>query len=145
METLRERNHKDRPATNGTAFFLKDRAGVGKPHLLSLLRDGAEAGGMLVGLCAPTGIAASLYKNVRKRHSLLGIGIEARDSSELHAKLSNYGPQKQRAALIRALSLLIIDEASMMQRLLFKHGEAILMDLRCTERCTGNETDLNSI
>ena len=50
-------------------------------------------------------------------HNLFGIGIEDRDSSERPANLSKHGPRSQREALIRALPLLVIDEASMMQRL----------------------------
>jgi len=62
MQTSRERKHEDKPTTNGKAFFLQGRAGVGKTHLLSFLRDTAESEGMLVEVCATTGVAASLYK-----------------------------------------------------------------------------------
>ena len=65
-------------------------------------------------------------------HSLLGLVIYDKDSSERHAKLSKYGPRSKRGILIKAISLLIIDVASMMQRVLFEHVQTILKDLRCT-------------
>lgn len=84
-----------------------------KDLLISLLSDMAESKGLLVQLTATNFIAASLYRG-GKLHSLLGIGVDDKDSSQVHTKLSKYSPHSQRGEFIRALSQLIVDEASMM-------------------------------
>ena len=89
---------------------------------------------MLVEVAAITGIAASLYRNGGTVHSLLGLGVEDKDASEQHAKISRYGPQSQRAAILRKVQLCIIDESSMMQRILFEHVDAVLKDIWCLEQ-----------
>jgi len=114
MGTLERRKTQDKLKTDGKAFFLQGHAGTGKTYLLSLLRDMAESKGMLVEITATTGKAASLYRGGRTLHSLPGLVIDDRESTERHAKLSKYGPRSQRGELIRHLHLLIIDEASMM-------------------------------
>ena len=60
------------------------------------------------------------------------LGVEDKDASDQHSKLSKYGPNSERGKLIKSLSLLIVDEASMMQRVLFEHVDTILKDLRCS-------------
>ena len=47
--------------------------------------------------------------------AFLGLRIDDKESSERHAKLSKYGPCLHRRILIKALSILIIDEVSLMQ------------------------------
>ena len=64
-------------------FFLYGNAGKIKTYFLSL-RDVVKAQGMFVEICAKTGIAASLYRNGRTLHNLLGIGVEDKDASERH-------------------------------------------------------------
>ena len=132
MSTLSRRERENGLKTDETVLFLQGHAGTGKTYLLSLLRDMARSKAMLVEISATTGIAASLYEGGRTLHSLLGLEIDDKDSSERYAKLSKYGPRSQRGILIKALSLLIIDEASMMQRVLFEHVDTILKGLRCT-------------
>ena len=90
-----------------------------------------EAEGMFAEICATAGIAAKLYRSGRTLHGLLGLGVEDKDASDQHSKLSKYGSNSQRGQLIKSLSLLIIDEASMMQRVLFEHVDTILKALRC--------------
>ena len=89
---------------------------------------------MFAEICATAGIAAKLYRSGRTLHGLLGLGVEDKDASDQHSKLSKYCPNSQRGQLIKPLSLLIIDEASMMQRVLFEHVDTILKDLRCPPR-----------
>ena len=93
-----------------------------------------ESEGILVEVAATTGIAASLYRNGRTVYSLLGLGVEEKDASKQHGKISRYGPQSQRAALLRKVKLCIIDESSMMQLILFEHVDAVLKDMRCLEQ-----------
>ena len=125
------RSHQDRHGTDGHAFFLQGLDGTGKTYLLSVLRDMLEAEGMFAEICATTGIAAKLYRGGRTLHSLLGLGVEDKDASDQHSKLSKYGPNSERGKLIKSLSLPIVNEASMMQRVLFEHVDTILKDLRC--------------
>ena len=127
-------SHQDRHNTDRHTFFLQRHAGTGKRYLLSILRDMVEAEGMFAEICATSGIAAKLYRGGRTLHSLLGLGVEDRDASDQHSKLSKYGRNSQRGQLIKSLSLLIIDEASMMQRVLFEHVDTILKDLNCPPR-----------
>ena len=125
------RSHQDRHNTDGHTFFLQEHAGTGKTYLLPALRDMVEAEGMFAEICATTGIAAKLYRGGCTLHSLLRLGVEDKDSSDQHNKLSKYGSNSQREQLIKSLSLLIIDEASMVQSVLFEHVDTILKDLRC--------------
>ena len=78
-------------------LFLQGDAGMCNNYLLSLLRDMMEAQGMFVGTGATTGIAASLYKNGRTLYNFPGIGVDNKDASERHARLSKHGPRFQRA------------------------------------------------
>lgn len=83
------------------------------PYLLSILRDMVESESLFTEICGTTGIAASLYRNGRTLHRILGLGVDDAEASERHVKLSKYGPNSQRGELIRSLSLLVVDEASM--------------------------------
>ena len=144
MDAVRQRSNEKTRNMDGRAFFLQGHAGTGKTNLLSLLKEIVESEGIFAEICATTGIAASLYRNDRTVHSFLRIGVENADSNERHAKLLSYGPNSERAKLICCLSLLVlvIDEASMLQRLLFEHIDTILKDLRCSHmRSQGGEND----
>ena len=48
---------------------------------------------------------------------MLGFGVEDIDSSDRHTKLSKYCPRSQMDAYLRKLLLLIVDAASIMQRI----------------------------
>ena len=134
FQLVMSRSHQDRQNTDGHTFFLQGHASTGKTYLLPVMRDIFEAEGMFAEICAKTGIADKLYRGRRTQHSLLGLRVEDKDASDQHRKLSKYGPNSQRGQLIKSLSLLIIDEASMMQRVLFEHVDTILKDLRCPPR-----------
>ena len=123
----------ERRQRDAKVFFLQGHAGTRKTYLLSLLRDRVEKDGYLVRMTATTGIAASLYEGGSTLHSLLGIGVdENKDASTRteRPRLSKYGPRNQIARLLRKMMLLIVDEASMMARILFEVMDAILKDLR---------------
>ena len=127
----------ERRQRDGQEFFIQGHAGTGKTYLLSLLRDRVEKDGHLVKMTATTGIAASLYEGGSTLHSLLGIGVDDNKDSTTQAerpRLSKYGPTSQRAQVLRKLHLLIVDEASMMVRILFEVMETILKDLRETRK-----------
>ena len=123
----------ERRQRDAKVFFLQGHAGTGKTYLLSLLRDRVEKDGYLVKMTATTGIAASLYEGGSTLHSLLGIGVDDNKDASTRTerpRLSKYGPRTQRARLLRKMMLLIVDEASMMARILFEVMDAILKDLR---------------
>ena len=111
---MRQRSNEDTQNTDGRAFLLQGHAGTGKKYLLSLLRDMVESEGMFAQICGTTGIAASLCRNGRTVRTFLGIDVENADSNERHAKLSSYGPNSELVKLIFCLSLLVIDEDSML-------------------------------
>ena len=78
---------------DGKVFFLQGHTGTAKTYFLSLLRHIVKAQGMLVEIYATTGIVASLYKNFCILYSSFNIGVEHKDASERHARLSKYGPR----------------------------------------------------
>lgn len=118
--------------SNGKLFFLQGRAGTGKTYTLNILREYAETIGNVVEIAATTGIAATLYKGGRTVHSLLGLGIDDKDSSDgSSSRSSKYGPRSERAKLLRRAALIIIDEASIIERRFFELINVVLQDLRC--------------
>lgn len=132
MTALYARRDEDTTQTNGKAFIVQGGAGVGKTYTLNVLRDMAMSRGFLAEITATTGIAAALYKGGRTLHSLLGLGVDDKDDEGNTSSTSKYGPRSQRAELLRKVSLMIVDEGSMMDRKLFEMSMAILGDLRCS-------------
>ena len=99
--------------------------------MLSTIRRKLESEEKHVALTATTGIAASMYEGGRTLHGLLGIGVPDKDAGDTeHVLSSRYSPNCDRAEYIRRLQLLVIDEASMLQKSLLEHVDLILKDLR---------------
>jgi PIF1-like helicase/Helitron helicase-like domain at N-terminus len=132
LTAVRNRNDAgDIRLTDGRLFFLQGAAGTGKTFLLTTLRQMVQSDGMLCAITATTGIAASLYTGGRTLHSLLGLGVQESDTpGGSQHRASKYGPNSERAQLLRNLSVLIVDEASMLDRALFEVVDAVLKDLR---------------
>ncbi len=125
---------------NGGLFFLQGEAGTGKTFLLKVLKDMADLENMPCQTTATTGIAATMYEGGRTLHSLLGLGVQDSDSSsqDSHGS-SRFSPNSQRALYLRKLHFLIVDEASMLSRLLLELMDVILKDLR--DPYTGEDSD----
>ena len=104
------------PYVDGKLFFVQGEAGTGKTFMLDTIRKKLESHGKHVAITATPGIAASMYEGGRTVHGLLGIGVPDKDAADEHTITSRYSPQTQRAEYIRKLSLLIVDEASMLQK-----------------------------
>jgi PIF1-like helicase len=132
VETVQQRKEAgDIRLTDGRLFFLQGAAGTGKTFLINTLRKRLHSQNILTSITATTGIAAALYEGGRTLHSLLGLG--AQDNNELDkgaAWSSRYGPRSERAELLRSLHVIVIDEASMIDRAMFEAVDAILNDLR---------------
>ena len=141
MGCLEQRKTKNTLQTDGKVLFLQGHAGTGMTYLLSLLWEIAESRGMFVEITATTSIAASLYRGGRTQHSLMGLGVEDKDCSTRQAKQSKHGRRSQRAEYLRHVSLLVVDEASIMQRILLEHKDTILEDLRCRLNEAGGNSE----
>ncbi len=96
-----------------------------------MLKDKADYEGMPCQTTATTGIAATAYNDGRTLHRLYGLGVQDSYSTRQEGHSSSlYGPSSQRAHYLRKLQLLIIDEASMMSRLLLELIDETINDLR---------------
>lgn len=93
--------------------------------------------GLLVKITATTGIASFLFQGGRKLHSQLGIRVDDKDRSNDSSSscMSNFYRRPQRAELLRQLVLIIINEASMMERKLFDLVDVYLEDVQCSGSC----------
>ncbi len=119
----------------GSNIFLTGAAGVGKSYVLRYIiqecerRYGAEG----VAVTAPTGIAASHLSGVTL-HSFAGIGLGKGGRDKLLPKvLSNQAAMGR----WRAAQVLIIDEVSMLDSILFDLLEEIARTVRGSSRPFG--------
>ncbi|XP_062514143.1 ATP-dependent DNA helicase pif1-like [Corticium candelabrum] len=107
------------------AYFLDDPGGSGKTCMLcNTLIARLRAHGIQVGATAWTGIAANLLPGGRTVHSLFKLPVPILDTSTCNVKqTSSY------AAMLRSMSLIIIDKASMMPLHALHAIDKLLRDL----------------
>lgn len=101
------------------SVVLTGAGGVGKTHLLNEVVSYAKSNNIAYGVTATTGTAAILL-NGTTIHSFLGIGLGAKPAKELVRDLlrkNEYG--RKTYEKIQRLKLLIIDEMSMLNDVLF--------------------------
>ena len=107
--------------------FISARGGCGKSFLLNAILDAVrslEAGGCLALATATTGIAAQLLHMGRTFHSRLKAPFTPSEDSTL-----NIPAQSVLADLVRRSRLIVIDEATMLDRLLLEAMDRTLRDL----------------
>ncbi|XP_072047483.1 uncharacterized protein [Amphiura filiformis] len=90
------------------AYFLDGPGGTGKTMVYNTLMAALRADGLKVAAAAWTGIAATLLRRGRTVHNLFKLPVPILETSTC-----NISPTSKHAAMIRALHLIIIDEASM--------------------------------
>jgi ATP-dependent DNA helicase PIF1 len=100
---------------NGKNVFVTGGAGVGKSFLLKEITDYFRENGIIFAVTAMTGSAAILI-NGRTLHSTLGIGLAKGTPNELLKRLFK---MEGAYSLLMSLEVLIIDEVSMLNDILF--------------------------
>ena len=107
----------------GSAFFISGPGGTGKTYVYKTICHRLRSAGKIVLCVASSGIAALLLPGGRTAHSTFRIPI-----NNLHAdSICNISKQDKRAELLRAVDLIIWDEAPTQSR--FTH-EALDRTLR---------------
>lgn len=104
--------------------FITAPAGYGKSYVIQRIVQWAREDSIPFGVTAMTGAAAILI-NGRTLHSFLGIGIGKGTAEELASQSKKYIQRK-----LRKLSLLIIDEISMLDHQLFDKISTYLSIIR---------------
>ena len=114
----------------GRLFFIDGAAGTGKTHLYRYLFHWLKSEGHAVIACAFTGIAATLLPNGRTLHSAFKLPLKITSESVSSITSSSFSAQHE---MIRELTVIIIDEASMISNLLLDCLNRSLKDI-CDDR-----------
>lgn len=104
--------------------FITAPAGYGKSYVIQRVVQWAKEESLSFGVTAMTGAAAILI-NGRTLHSFLGIGLGKNTAEELANQCKKYIQRK-----LRKLSLLIVDEISMLDHQLFDKISTYLSIIR---------------
>ena len=121
-------------APNGITF-IHGKAGCGKTYLIKKIEISVAGCQVLT----PTNLAASLYKNARTLHSYFYGGFDKLDEGFQNPNNLNDGRCDLFASRIRNLSMLIIDEISMVRVDTFE-----MMNQIC-QKCKGNNHPFGGI
>ena len=108
-----------------TIFFLNGPGGTRKTYLYHTLCHKLRSEGKIVLCVASSGIAALLLPGGRTAHSTFHIPIDTLNAESL----CNISKQDQRAELLRAVNLIIWDEALMQSRFTHKALDCTMRDL----------------
>lgn len=118
----------------GKNVFVTGPAGTGKSYALGEYVKWARSAGKIVGITAPTGSAAVLIGG-RTIHSYLGIGLGQKPAVELANWVIRKAPII--AARLRVLSMLVIEEVSMLDAELFDKISEFLSIIRSNDAPMG--------
>ena len=99
----------------GILAFLQAAGGGGKTHVLKAMMADLRSRGFIVIATATTGIGATLLPGAGTVHTKTGAPIDLHEKS-----MCNYPDQSGKAELIKKADLLIIDEATLGDRLLYE-------------------------
>ena len=120
-------------------IFISARGGSGKTYLLNGVLNGVrslEPQGCIALAMATTGIAANLLNLGRTFHSRMKAPLKATKTSTLHIPA-----QSHLAKLIRMAKLLLLDEATIQDNLLFETWDRSLRDLMdCPDKPFGGKS-----
>ena len=108
-------------------IFIDARGGCGKTFLLNTILSSVrslETGGCAALAMATTGIAANLLELGRTFHSRMKAPLTANEESTLHITA-----QSHLAKLIRVSKLLLVDEATMLDRYMLEAMDRTLKDV----------------
>ena len=118
----------------GKNIFLTGSAGTGKSYTLQNIIQWARSQYLEFAVTASTGSAAYLIRG-RTIHSYLGIGLGQKSSQELYEYIRSKKPFI--ATKLRKLNILIIDEISMIDNVLFDKISEFLSLIRKNKRPFG--------
>jgi ATP-dependent exoDNAse (exonuclease V) alpha subunit len=116
---------------NGENLFITGSGGTGKSYCLRHIVKWARDQRIELGVTASTGTAAYLIRG-RTLHSFLGIGLAKKSADELAEKCKHYTISK-----LRNIELLIIDEISMIDEILFDKISKFLSIIRGSSKPFG--------
>jgi hypothetical protein len=109
-------------------YFLDGPGGTGKTMVYNTLIAAVRSRGKQVAACAWTGIASTLLRYGRTVHNLFKLPVPVLDTSTC-----NVTPTSDHATMIRALDLILIDEASMVPTHALHAIDRLLRDLMNTD------------
>lgn len=118
MKAIERRpSYEQQVRSNGKLLFLQGSAGTGETFTLKILWYVAQSRVHVVEIAGKSAIAAALYKGGRTVHGFLGPVADDRDSTDgFSARSSMYVPLTERGKLLLRAYLLIIYDASMIER-----------------------------
>ncbi|XP_013751877.2 ATP-dependent DNA helicase PIF2-like [Brassica napus] len=110
---------------SGGVFFLYGYGGTRKTFVYRALSSAIRSRGMIVLNTASSGIAALLLEGGRTAHSRFGIPIDADEFSTC----KKMEPGSDRAELVKAVKLIVCDEAPMMSIHCFETLDRTMRDI----------------
>ena len=105
-------------------FYLDGPGGSGKTMVYNTLISYMRGKGLKVASAAWTGIAATLLRGGQTMHSLFKLPVPVLDTSSC-----NIAPNSNQAQFLRSLSLIVVDEASMVPTLALHAIDRLLQDI----------------
>lgn len=107
-------------AKKGHNLFITGEGGVGKSKITKTIINYFKDKNVQIGVTGSTGVSATLI-NGTTIHSFMGIGLAKKSADELYSSMSNANIIK-----LQKLQVLIIDEISMINNILFSKISKIL-------------------
>ena len=107
---------------NGENILITGPAGTGKSYTIKHIIELLQVNGKKIGLTATTGTAAFIIGG-QTIHSFMGLGIDDRSIAEIFIKIKN---SSNIYKILAELDVLIIDEVSMLDTILFEKISDIL-------------------
>ena len=122
---VNELRHGPEPSTlRPRAYFVDAPGGTGKTFVFNTLIAKALSEGLKVASCAWTGIAGNLLRFGQTMHSLFKLPVPILETSTC-----NITTTSKQATFIRSLSMILIDEASMIPKHALKAIDVMLRDV----------------
>lgn len=120
---------------NGHSVYLRGDAGTGKTYTLQCLHEWAILHHKKVHLSAMTGCAAQLFQGTTV-HSFLGIGLASKTAEELAQWVLTR--KRKLVKQLKQVDIWVIDEISMMDKILFETISEFLKILRKNPKAFGD-------
>ena len=142
VDSLNDKQHlfysavMDSVANNtGKVFALQASGGTGKTYTINLILDTVRAQGKIALATALSGIAATLLNNGRTLHSRCKIPLKLTEDS-----MANFSKRDATGKLLQETAVLIIDEVSMGNKMIFETLDRSLQFVRGNNKLFGGIT-----